>query len=213
MDPDFWRERWKKNEIGFHQSKPNALLAKHFDTLALPKDSRIFLPLCGKTLDIAWLLGKGYRVAGAELSELAIEQLFKDLGVEPEISNAGALKRYSAPDIDIFVGNIFDLRGDHLGPIDAVYDRAALVALPEDMRGPYTQHVIGITGCAPQFLLCFEYDQSEMAGPPFSIFEADVKKFYSGKYDATFLDRWDLAGGLKGRVAATETAWRLKKRK
>ena len=212
MDPNFWHERWNANEIGFHQSKPNALLEKHFDTLSLAKGSRIFLPLCGKTLDIAWFLGHGYHVAGAELSELAIVQLFKDLGVEPEISDVGPLKRYSATGIDIFVGNIFDLTGNILGLVDAVYDRAALVALPEEMREAYTQHLIDITGCAPQFLLCFEYDQSEMAGPPFSIAEADVKKFYDGKYDITFLEKSDVKGGLKGRVAANETAWLLIKK-
>ena len=80
MDPSFWRQRWEKNEIAFHESKANPLLVKHFTELSLAKGSRVFVPLCGKTLDISWLLSNGYRVAGAELSQIAIEQLFMELG-------------------------------------------------------------------------------------------------------------------------------------
>jgi hypothetical protein len=127
MEHSFWHERWESGRIGFHQGKPNKLLLAHFDALGLADRSRVFLPLCGKTRDIAWLLSQGYRVAGAELSELAIRQLFEELGVEPVISNLGQFKRYSATDIEIFVGDIFSLTAELLGPVDAVFDRAALV--------------------------------------------------------------------------------------
>jgi thiopurine S-methyltransferase len=149
MDPGFWHQRWAKNEIGFHEPKANPLLVTHFNKLSLPKGGRVFVPLCGKTLDIAWLLSQGYRVAGAELSEVAISQLFADLGVEPQISTIGALTYYRRPDLDIFVGNLFDLSGGVLGAVDAVYDRAALVALPESMRARYTAHLVEITNRAP----------------------------------------------------------------
>lgn len=211
MEASFWHDRWNANEIGFHQSKPNALLEKHFEGLVPANGNRIFLPLCGKTLDIGWLLAKGYRVAGAELSEIAIQQLFGELGVVPEISTVGALTRYSAPGIDIFVGDIFDLSADLLGPVAAVYDRAALVALPAEMRQDYARHVAGITGTAPQLLLTFEYEQSEMAGPPFSIVGETVRQLYGDIYRPTLLEKADVTGGLKGRVAADEVAWRLEK--
>lgn len=99
MDTSFWLERWESNRIAFHKSEANPLLVKYFQELDLAKGSCVFVPLCGKTLDIAWLLAKGYRVAGAELIEIAIEQLFAELGVEPKISEAGevrhkALQRY-----------------------------------------------------------------------------------------------------------------------
>jgi len=167
MEPDFWHRRWEKNEIAFHESKVNPLLTACFDQLALPEGSCIFLPLCGKTLDISWLLAKGYRVAGAELSKMAIAQLFADLGIKPTITKAGKAEHYRAPDIDIFVGDIFDLSAAMLGHINAVYDRAALVALPRKMRDRYAAHLMNITHKAPQLLICYDYDQSLMEGPPF----------------------------------------------
>ena len=71
MNSSFWHQRWEKNEIGFHEDKPNPLLVKHFHELSVARGCRIFVPLCGKTLDISWLLSRDYRVAGAELSQLA----------------------------------------------------------------------------------------------------------------------------------------------
>lgn len=209
MDPDFWLQKWEKNEIGFHGREANPLLVKHVDALSLQKDSRIFLPLCGKTLDIAWLLAQGYRVAGAELSEMAIEQLFEELGVKPNISEAGKLKHYGEKNIDMFVGDIFDLTEAALGPVDAIYDRAALVALPEEMRGNYARHLMNITDKAPQLLICFEYDQSVMTGPPFSIGSEEVARHYGGSYELSLLERSDVAGGLKG-CPAKESVWLLR---
>ncbi len=209
MDPSFWHQRWAKNEIGFHEPKANALLVTHVNGLSLPKGGRVFVPLCGKTLDVAWLLSQGYRVAGAELSEVAITQLFADLGVEPQIATIGALKRYSGPDLDIFVGNIFDLSGSVLGPVDAVYDRAALVALPEPMRLRYTAHLSEITNHAPQLLISYVYDQRVMDGPPFSVPNEEVAQYYGSRYDVRLIASTDVPGGLKGKCAATENVWLL----
>ncbi|MDF2367302.1 thiopurine S-methyltransferase [Sneathiella sp.] len=211
MEASFWHEKWNANEIGFHQSKPNTLLERHFEALVPTQGSRIFIPLCGKTLDIGWFLAKGYRVAGAELSESAIKQLFEELGVTPDVTPVGKLTRFSAPDIDIFVGDIFDLTADLLGDVDAIYDRAALVALPEEMRGDYARQVTKITGTAPQLLLTFEYEQSEMTGPPFSIDGETVEDLYSDIYRLSVLERAEVRGGLKGRVNAEEVAWHLGK--
>src|SRR6185503_16992975 len=151
--------KWERNEIGFHNAEAHPLLVAHFGALSLPKGSRVFLPLCGKTRDIDWLLASGYRVAGAELSPIAVEQLFAELGTVPEVAEIGQLRRYSADGSDIFAGDIFALSRDVLGPVDAVYDRAALVALPKDMRGNYAAHLAEVTGRAPQLLISFDYDQ------------------------------------------------------
>lgn len=208
MEHGFWHDRWQSGRIGFHEDEPNPLLTSHFSALSVPENGRVFVPLCGKTLDIGWLLAQGHRVAGAELSELAIRQLFEELGVEPVITDLGNLKRYSADSIDIFVGDIFDLTAGMLGPVDAVFDRAALVALPEDMRTRYASHIASLTGNAPQLLICFDYEQSRMDGPPFAIGREQVARLYGERYDITALAREDVAGGMKG-VAATETVWLL----
>lgn len=210
MDAEFWHQRWEENAIGFHQSEANPILVKYFKELSLAKGARVFVPLCGKTLDISWLLANGYRVAGAELSEIAIEQLFAQLKVKPNISDTGKLKHYSTQSIDIFVGDFFELYSATLGPIDAVYDRAALVALPGEMRSHYTSHLMEITGKAPQLLINYEYDQSLMEGPPFSISNEEVNQHYRDTYDLTLLDSMELPEGLKGKCTATESVWLLK---
>lgn len=76
MDPQFWMLKWQNNETGFHEPEANPNLTANIDQLSLAPGSRIFVPLCGKTLDIPWLLSKGYEVVAAELSHLAIIQLF-----------------------------------------------------------------------------------------------------------------------------------------
>ena len=211
MDASFWHQRWEKNDIAFHKSEANPLLVKYFKELSLVKGSRVFLPLCGKTLDIPWLLSNGYRVAGAELSKIAIEQLFMELGVEPKISGLGEVDRYSAKNIDVFVGDIFHLSSMMLDPVDAIYDRAALVALPKERRDQYTTHLTKITNNAPQLLICYEYDQSLMEGPPFSVSNEEVSQHYRDSYDLTLIASTNVTGGLKGKCAAKENVWLLKK--
>jgi thiopurine S-methyltransferase len=214
MQANFWHQKWEKSEIGFHLPDANPLLLKHFSSLNLKQGSRIFLPLCGKTLDIAWLLAQGYRVAGAELSSIAIEELFKSLNLTPSINTLGEITHYSAANVDMFVGDIFKLTPAILGTVDAVYDRAALVALPNEMRKRYTAHLMSLTrnlaNQAPQLLICFEYDQTLCAGPPFSISAQEVKQHYQASYDLTLLASEALAGGLKGQCPAIEHVWYLK---
>ncbi|MEI4234295.1 thiopurine S-methyltransferase [Roseovarius sp. D22-M7] len=206
MDAEFWHERWQEGRIGFHEGRVNRMLAAHIDALHLSEGARLFMPLCGKAFDIHWLVHEGYRVAGIELSEIAVQELFADLGVTPEVTQAGPLKRFAATGVEVFVGDIFALTADMLGPVDAVYDRAALVALPAEMRGPYTRHVAQITGTAPQLLVTFQYDQALMDGPPFSLTEDTVRDLYGARYAITVLERADVPGGLKGVVEATESA-------
>lgn len=209
MKANYWHQKWANSDIGFHENEANSLLIEHFEQLSLAKGSRIFLPLCGKTRDIAWLLACGYQVVGAELSELAINELFKTLELTPEISNVGELLHYRAKDIDILVGDIFAISAELLGSIDAIYDRAALVALPAEMRAQYTSHLINITGTAPQLLITLEYNQRLMDGPPFSINLGEVKQHYAATYQLKPIESKNVPGGLKGKVASMETAWLL----
>jgi len=211
MQQDFWHNKWQNSDIGFHNSDANPLLVKHFHALGLANSNRIFLPLCGKTLDIHWLLAHGFQVVGAELSPIAIEQLFSELGVKPEVTPLENLLHYHAPNIDIFEGDIFNLTQRLIGEVDAIYDRAALVALPFEMRTPYTSHLTAITGNAKQLLICFEYDQNQLAGPPFSISDNEVKTHYSTSYTLSLLESAEVIGKLKGQCPAWEKVWLLDK--
>lgn len=210
MEHSFWKEKWEQKEIAFHGSETNPLLAKYFGELSLPPGSRVFLPLCGKTLDLHWLLASGYRVAGAELSGIAVAELFAELGITPSTSRHGSLTHHQAEQLDIFEGDIFELTADLLGPVDAVYDRAALVALPEGLRQQYAKHLTKIANRAPQLLLCIEYDQSLRDGPPFSLPADKIREVYHGTYTQTELGSAEIPGGLKGNCPASERAWVLR---
>ncbi len=209
MDANFWLQKWEKNEIAFHNRESHPMLVKYFNMLSPLENSRVFLPLCGKTLDIAWLLSQGYRIAGAELSKIAIEQLFLELGVKPNVLEVGEFAHYNAQNIDLFVGDIFHLSREILGPVDAIYDRAALVALPGDVRDRYTSHLMEITSQAPQLLICYEYDQSLMGGPPFSICAEMVNQYYGDRYRLTLLESTDVPKAFKGKCSARENVWLL----
>ena len=209
MDAGFWHQRWEAERIGFHEGAPNPLLVANFEELSLEPDSRVFVPLCGKTLDIAWLLSRQSKVVGVELSALAIGQLFEELGIEPSIVGAGGLTHYSGPAIDIFVGDVFGLTGELLGPVDAIFDRAALVALPEEMRNRYAEHLADITGDAPQLLVTYEYDQRLMEGPPFSVTGDEVGRHYRDRYDISLLVGSEAADDPRRPFTAKEKCWLL----
>ena len=212
MDHAFWHDKWDSNQIGFHQAYVNPLLVKHFDALGLKQGSRVFVPLCGKTRDMGWLMRQGCHFLGAELSERAVRDLFAEMDVQPDVTQLDAVKRYSAEGIDVFVGDVFAVDQTMLGSVDAIFDRAALVALPTEMRERYARHLIAITGNASQLLITFVYDQAQMTGPPFSIPLDEVNTHYGSEYDAQALEKRDVPGGFRGNVPATETVWALSPR-
>lgn len=209
MDASFWQKKWETNDIGFHEADYNPGLTRHLDKLGLNKGNRVFVPLCGKTLDIRYLMEQGLKVVGAELSELAVKQLFESLGINPMVEDRLEGKSYTAQGIQIFVGDLFALTANDIGKVDAIYDRAALVALPGEIRQRYTQHLCMLTGNASQLLICFEYDQSQMDGPPFSVPPEEVKHHYSAVYQLQQLQNSPVKGGLKGRCDAMTQIWLL----
>lgn len=210
MEHEFWHTKWRKGEIGFHQQEVNPLLARYLDTLPLSNNSRVFVPLCGKTLDIHWLLKQGYQVTGVELNELAIQQLFGELDIKPTIVNDGKVKRYISDRLDVFIGDIFDVSQTMLENIDLIYDRAALIALPFSMRKNYTSHLMNISNKASQLLVCLEYDQALIQGPPFSVDRREVEQHYQYSYQINLLASETIPEKLKNKVVAREAIWWLK---
>lgn len=213
MQHDFWHLKWQKNEISFHLPQAHPLLVRHLPSLGLAVGKRIFLPLCGKTRDIAWLLAQGYRVVGAELSPIAVAALFDELkteqGIVAQREARGALAYWHAEGLEIYSGDVFQLNAAMLGKVDAIYDRAALVALPAHMRLTYARHIQEISAAAPQLLICFEYDQSLLAGPPFSIDAQELAQHYGENYTLKLLEKAAVDGGLKGQTPANECVWQL----
>lgn len=212
MDADFWHQRWNENNIAFHEGHPNALLKAHVDRLALKPQSRLFVPLCGKANDLAWLAGCGHLVVGIELSEKAVTDAFSGIGATPTVTEIGSFRLFEAGGIALFVGDLFELSSDVLGPVDAIYDRAALVALPAQMRRTYAAHLPILTGTAPQLLITYEYDQSQTDGPPFSVTGEEIGDLYGARYHHRSLARVAIAGPLAARCSGYECAWLLEPR-
>lgn len=211
MQAEFWHQCWDNNQIAFHEPEANPLLVKHFNQLNLSKSDRVFLPLCGKTTSIPWLRSQGFHVAGIELSEIAVQQLFSDLNIVPCISKEENVLRYQSEGIDIFVGDFFELTSEILGKVHGIYDRGSLVALPYQMRLRYAQHLKTITNNATQLLVCYEYDENEMQGPPFSIPLRELKGHYEDSYEFELLETKD-AKFVEDGLNIVEKAWFIEPR-
>ncbi|WP_264213486.1 thiopurine S-methyltransferase [Leisingera thetidis] len=209
MDQDFWQARWRDNRIGFHEAAPNSLLAQHFTRLGLQAGQSVFVPLCGKALDLDWLVGKGLRVTGVEFNQGAVEEVFARQGLAPQVAKTGALTRYQAGTLTLYAGDFFALTEEHIAPVDAVYDRAALVAVKPEDRRAYAAHLNRIAGTAKQLLIGFDYDQSLMQGPPFSVPGETVQALYQDTHAITLIEERAADGRIGERCNALEQAWLL----
>lgn len=197
MHADFWHQRWENADIGFHEPRPLPLLCKYWPSMPLAPGARVFVPLCGKSLDMTWLAEQGHDVLGVELSSLAVEAFFAEHALVPEIFET-RYGRHSAADwrgqrIELICGDVFALDAEALSACDAFYDRAALVALPPDLRERY---VTLLDGALPSrcsgLLITLEYDQEQMAGPPFAVGEDEVRKRFERIREVTLLERRDI---------------------
>jgi len=202
LDHEYWRDKWTRGDIGFHEGSVNRLLAHHADRL--PDNGRVFLPLCGKTADIGWLRTRGHRVVGAELNEAAVQEVFVELDLTPSITPAGPLTRYAAEGIELVTGDLFDLTVDMIGEVIAVYDRAALVAMPPDTQPHYAAHVAALGGSAPHLMITFVYPAGLIDGPPFSTPTDRVRTLYAGTHRTELLEERPMPNGLKGRQPVME---------
>lgn len=192
MNPKFWLERWQKNEIGFHAPKVQPALAKYWASLRLGKGATVFVPLCGKSIDMSWLAGQGHRVVGAELSELAVDQFFAEHGLTPSVRPVKSFKVKSADGIEIWCGDFFALDHTALPAFDAAYDRAALVAMPPEMQPRYAAKMAELMPAgSPALLVGLDYDPKEMQGPPFNVSQARVRDLFGPAFDISVIEAKD----------------------
>ncbi|HEY5851253.1 MAG TPA: thiopurine S-methyltransferase [Lysobacter sp.] len=193
MQPDFWHQRWHDKQIGFHQDTPTPLLLKHWPALQVEAGSRVFVPLAGKTLDMAWFASQGLRVLAVELSRIAVEDFFVEHGLEPEVSQSQYGSHYRAEGIEMICGDAFALDATVLADCTAVFDRAALVALPQPLRQRYVDNLYSLlpAGCRG-LVISLEYPQHEKDGPPFSVIEDEVRELYRRDWDLATLERRDI---------------------
>jgi thiopurine S-methyltransferase len=192
MEREFWLERWEKEEIGFHQNEINPYLSQYWQDLHLAHDSTVFVPLCGKSLDMLWLRKQGHRVLGVELSPIAVEAFFRENGYTPQHAARDGFETCEADGIRILCGDFFNLQQSDMAQVGAVYDRASLVALPPEMRERYARHLVSILPAGTQILLItFDYPQAEMSGPPFAVSVEEVGALYREHAELRLLAQLD----------------------
>jgi len=181
MDAEFWLKRWQQQQIGFHQTEVNSFLQKYFPLLSVQPNDQVLVPLCGKSMDMVWLLQQGVRVQGVELSPLAIEQFM----AEQQLSAAERIEtakfcHHKIEGLELLCGDFFDLSSDHCQEVKGVYDRAALVALPLKMRADYAAHLQRIVPKDTKILLVtMDYEQSRLQDPPFAVTKAEVHQLFN----------------------------------
>lgn len=193
VEPDFWHQRWQEGRIGFHRDEVMPLLERHWPALALPPGSQVLVPLAGKTLDMAWLAAQGHRVLAVELSPLAVEQFFVEHALQPTVEDSAYGRHYRAGNIEMICGDAFALDRAILADCTAVYDRAAMIALPPELRQRYADTVYAHlpTGCRG-LLITLEYPQREKEGPPFSVEDAELRQRLTPSWRLAQMERRDI---------------------
>ncbi|MCS3513152.1 MULTISPECIES: thiopurine S-methyltransferase [Pseudomonas] len=217
MEPKFWQERWARNQIGFHLPEVNPYLLRYWPSLTLAQGAKVLVPLCGKSLDLMWLASNGYRVLGVELSEQAVEAFFSEQNLTPRITRHGVFKVYQADLIEVWCGDFFALDAGVLADCTALYDRAALIALPPLMRAQYAEQLNSLLrpGCQG-LLITLDYDQTQKAGPPFAVTDDEVKVLLGFQWRLEVLEAQDILGESwkfvqDGVTRLEECAYRLTK--
>jgi thiopurine S-methyltransferase len=219
VEASFWKSKWKKGEIGFHNDDVNVVLTRHWEEMNLPTRARIFVPLCGKSQDMRWLASRGHQVVGVELSELACTQFFGDYDIAFTKERSGAFTSFESEEVRIWCGDFFKLSADDLGSAIGFWDRAALVALPPEMRRDYAHKMSRLMPVGAMGLLAaFSYPAHEKKGPPFSVSEDEVHELYGRSFDIEQVDDEDIIDSAPhfrerwGLSALRRQVYRLRRR-
>jgi thiopurine S-methyltransferase len=183
MEAEFWHERWEKGQIAFHKHEYNNHMQAFINHLKLQPGDHILVPLCGKSLDMLWLLNQGYHVTGIEISSLAVEDFFAENNLQSQVIKSDNAQLYTSKNLKIYCADFFTVELTQTPRIDAVYDRASLIALPQEMRVTYVDRISQLIPARTRSLLVtLDYPQQEMAGPPFSVTPEEVEQLYGTRY-------------------------------
>lgn len=183
MQFDYWLDKWKAGDTKFHMDDVNKFLVQHYKNIA---PSRFFVPLCGKTLDMLWLATHGHKVIGVELSKIACEAFFTENKLSYETKHIDDFILYFNESIQIWCGDIFQLPAHAYKDVSFIYDRAALFALPLNLRLQYVEKLKSIAAQSKKLqmlLLSIEYQQDLVQGPPFSLSHYDINTYYRDVFE------------------------------
>ena len=207
MHADYWLDKWAADDIGFHAERVNKRLVEHWPGLDIDPATPVFVPLCGKSLDMLWLHERGHPVFGVDLSERACEAFFTDnsLPFERRVMERGVefTGGGNAAGIRLVAGDFFALTEVDTEHVHAVYDRAALIAMNDELRSDYARQLVDLLPLQTRGLvLAIEYDRDRMKGPPFSVPDAEVRRLLGSNFELEELAHHvgpERLGNLAGR--------------
>ncbi|PTC04085.1 thiopurine S-methyltransferase [Vibrio mediterranei] len=187
-DFELWHDKWASNKIGFHLEDVNPLLIKYWNQVKPNRTDGVFVPLCGKSEDLVWLAQRHDSVQGVELSQIAVRAFFAEHFYTPMVTPInGQFELYQFDELDIYVGDYFTAP---IRPVELIYDRAALIAMPEELRALYVDNLKrSLMPGGRILLITLDYVQAEMSGPPFSVPSSEVKAYFGEEYRLTLLER------------------------
>lgn len=176
----FWLNTWQVGHIPFHQSEINQDLLKFWPDLSIERGSKVLVPLCGKSLDMLWLSTQQYQVIGIELCEQAVVAFLQEHQLTYTVECVAGVLCYKAANLILWVGDIFTLDSSLVPAIDAIYDRASLIALPQKLRPLYVERCLGWLKPLGRILLKTIANEQDIAcGPPYSVSEEEVRCLYN----------------------------------
>lgn len=183
-----WLSFWTGRTPGFHEGRVNSYLQQFLPRFNLQSGDTVFMPLCGKAVDILWLTQQGLNVIGVELSGFAIDSFFRESDLDVKISDSKNFVVYQAPNITLYQGDFMDIHKTHLQSCKLVYDRAAIVSIETFNRLFYTRKMSEIIPLnCPMLVVTLEYDQTVMQGPPFSVPFSEISELYKTQYQTELL--------------------------
>jgi thiopurine S-methyltransferase len=188
MDAKFWKKAWNEGRTAFHQRDFHEKLTEFFSRLQPQSGEKVLVPLCGKSKDLLWLHELNLHVHGVELHDQAVEAFFSENKLSPVKKTQNRnFTRYNYGNIFIRCGDFFKL--DENDIYDLIYDRAALVALPQTMRQDYAQVIKKAVKKNGRYLLIvYEYDQTKLDGPPFSVAADEIRDLYEDQFAISLVE-------------------------
>lgn len=198
--------QWKNQRTAFHLSDVNRILKDHVDKListdnddeddteeddkgkATCLNRRVFVPLCGKTLDMTFLTKLADEVVGVEGIRMALEQFSEenpDLNVKFE-GTVNGFDRFVGDKIILLRGNYFDLDDTKAGgKFGAIYDRGSMVAIEPHLRTDYVDTLGKLIAPGGKILLVvlerLGEEEAVKRGPPFTLPDSTIRELFESK--------------------------------
>jgi thiopurine S-methyltransferase len=183
MELSYWQSRWQKGNTGWHMDTVYPPLPHLWNQIGMNSDTRVLVPLCGKSLDLLWLTDHCDTVTGVDISPKALQHVMQKHSESFIKDTSHGFTIYRSDSLVLWEGDFAKLPSDQIPPQNLIYDKASIIALPPEKRQRHAEKMIELSSFNTQILIqIFEYDQNEMNGPPFSVEEQELKRLFGNQF-------------------------------